>query len=167
MITEGTVVIDMSEPQPAPAGGAGGFSNGNGQQPAPGTGSVVLEEEASVVVVDERAALGEPLPAAAVLNDDGSITLVLRKPVTVLRKTASGERSELIEQMTFHRLTGADMRAVAAVTDINAQIVLMARSARMREAVMGKIFDAMDAADVVDAGLCVERFFGTGRKTGR
>lgn len=142
----------------------------DGTEPETATGSataVLLEEEAGVAVVDERDGLGDPLPESATLHEDGSISLVLRKKVGVVRKTERGEKREDIASLTFHRLTGADMRAVSAASDINAQIVLLARSARLREAVMSKVFDSMDAADIVDAGRCVERFLGSGRKTGR
>ncbi len=145
------IVIDMTQTQAA----------------APQEATAIIHEDSPVIVVDEHADLGDPLPDAATLNDDGSITLVLRRPVSVLRRSERGEKREEITELTFNRLNGADMRAVGAVSGVNAQIVLLAKSSRMREAVMGKVYDAMDAADIVDAGTCVERFFGSGPKTGR
>lgn len=121
----------------------------------------------AVALVDERADFGDPLPEAATLNDDGSITLALRREVTIVHKSERGERKQVLNELTFHRLTGADMRAISAVSGVHAQIVMFAKSARLRDVVMSKVFDVMDGADILDAAACVERFFGNGRKTGR
>lgn len=110
-----------------------------------------------------------PLPKRAVLQDDGSIVLPLIYPVTLRFKRPSSDqvREESFDQLHFRRMTGADMRAIAAATAGAGSMVTLARSARIPEAKFSPIFDRMDAADIDDAFAVVSRFLGTGRKTGR
>ena len=118
------------------------------------------------IVQDEGA---EPLPRGAEVQADGSVVLTLREPVVLrYRNGATGDvKEESYETLHFHRLTGADMRAIAAADRANAAVVAIARSARVREGLMQRIFDRLDGADVTAAGDLVARFLGTGRTTGR
>ncbi len=131
--------------------------------------SQILDEDGSAeTVVDEDGDLVGGIPRRATRNDDGSITLPLRHPVTIsIRSAQRGIRQERFAELTFHRLTGADLNAVSAASKESQQSVILARSARMREAIMAGLYEKMDGADILDAGLIVESFFGSGRKTGR
>lgn len=144
MHTPGAIVIDD---ETTPAG-------------APTTTSVVIEEETgSPAVVDEDAALGGELPAHAVRNDNGTVTLTLRKPVTLtIRNSRGGERSETYAELTFRDLNGADFRAIGAAAPAAQQVVTLARSTGIREAVMNALFDKMTGADIIDAGQCALSF---------
>src|SRR5579875_3400678 len=57
---------------------------------------------------------GPELPANAVLNPDGGITLTFERPVTLTFRTAAGDtaKSEQHVSLVLRRLTGADMRKV-------------------------------------------------------
>lgn len=132
--------------------------------------AVVLEEggtaAANVVLED-----GDPdgaLPKGAVLNPDRSVTLTLRFPVTLTIRSGSGqERQEIFDKLVFHRLSGADMRAISAASRESSAVIAFARSTRKRETIMNALFDRMDGADIEAAGTVIEHFFGSGRKTGR
>lgn len=124
----------------------------------------LVEEDGPSVVVDENADIAGGLPARAVTNPDGSITLPLRHPVTLqIKSSTGGVRSETYAKLTFNRLVGGDIRAIQSASKESQGAVLLARSARIREAVMAVIFDRMDAADIVDAGKIVDTFLGGGR----
>jgi hypothetical protein len=145
-----TIIVDLVE------------DAGPAQGPAAAAG-------ADVVVISDDGAPA-PLPARATEHPDGSVTLPLLFPV-VLRYRARGSetvREERCESLTFGRLNGADMRAIAASATGGAGImVTLARSARMPEGKFGPLFDRLDAADIDDALAVVARFLGSGRKTGR
>lgn len=124
----------------------------------------VIDEEPGAGVVDEDAELGE-LPARAIRNPDGTITLPLRKPVTLtIRNSRGGERAETHEKLTLRDLTGADFRAIQAASPAAQGIVTLARSTGIREAVMNALYDRMVAADIVDAAACAFSFLGDGAK---
>lgn len=125
--------------------------------------------DADVVELREDGDDGQGLPKHAVRRSDGSVALPLRHPVVLRwRKTGTAEvREERIERLVLHRLTGADLRAVAAASGASQMVVSIARSARVPEGKFGAIFDRMDAADLDAAGRVLEHFFGGGRKTGR
>ena len=130
-------------------------------------GAPSIASTGDVVVVAED---GLPsLPPAARLQDDGSIILPLAHPVTLRFRKAGTDsvREESLAELHLRRLTGADMRAVAAASGGAGIMVTLARSARIGEAKFGAIFDRMDAGDVDDALNCVARFLGSGRRTGR
>lgn len=147
MSTETDLVIDFDEAKTTVAGGADTVD----LDPAP--------------VVDEDADLGEALPKRAVANPDGTITLPLRHPVTLrVRSSQGGERTEEYKALTFNRLVGADLRAITSAAPASQPVVLLARSARIREAVMNVLFDKMDGADIADATGVVTHFFDGGQK---
>ncbi|MFG1466824.1 hypothetical protein V5F77_28885 [Xanthobacter sp. DSM 24535] len=147
MSTDNDLIIDLDEAKTA----AGGASDTLDLDPA--------------TVVDEDADLGEALPKRAVQNGDGTITLPLRHPVTLrVRSTQGGERTEEHKALTFHRLLGADLRAITSAATASQPVVLLARSARIREAIMNVVYDKMDGADIADATAVVAHFFDDGRK---
>jgi hypothetical protein len=118
------------------------------------------------VLADDGA---EPLPAGAELQADGSVILRLRHPVTIKYRQpgAQAVQEDVFEDMHFHRLTGADMRAMAQAAADDRIVLLIAKSSRTRPQLMHLLYDRMDAADVTAASLVVGFFLGSGRKTGR
>lgn len=126
-------------------------------------------DPAGADVVDIRDdADDKELPAHAIQNDDGSITLPLMRPVVLKFRRPGGDiREERLDELVLHRLTGADMRAIASSSKGGLSTVAIARSSRMNEAKMNAWFDRMDGADAVAAGLVVGHFLGNGSQTGR
>lgn len=132
-------------------------------------GAVVIQESMPTAVVDEDADIGEELPARARRNDDGSITLPLRVSVPVtIRKNGQDTHTETYASFTFHRLNGADFRAISSQkSDEGKSVVLLARSARVREQIMNAVFDRMDAVDISDAIAVVSTFLSSGSRSGK
>ncbi|MEP9350567.1 phage tail assembly protein [Xanthobacter sp. KR7-225] len=125
--------------------------------------AVVVDDDPGLVVDEEQDLVGG-LPARAVRNGDGTVTLPLRFPVALTVRSSTGAtRTESYAELTFHRLTGADIRALQSASKESQPALLLARSSRTREAVMNAVFDRMDAADIADASKVVESFFGAGR----
>lgn len=127
---------------------------------------VAAPADPEVVELDEDAEATR-LPARARQHEDGSIELPLLFPVTLKFKGRDGVREEHFAALRFHRLTGADIRAVSEVEGRHVQAVSFARSARMSGAKMNAIYDRLDAVDIADADRVVAHFLGAGRKTGR
>ncbi len=183
----GHVVVDVDErperplhrpadgPPPPPLAGeeAGGPPAGTvgpiGSIGIPGLSrpTAIVDEEPGRIV-DEDASSEAALPAHAIVNNDGSVTLPLRAPRELqIRSATRGVRSQRFDQLTFHRLNGADLRAIVAAAPASRSAVMLARSARQREPVMNALFDVLDGEDIADAVKVVESFFGIGRPTGR
>lgn len=137
----------------------------DGSTPPRPAAPVVIEDAAPAVVVDEDAGEGGTLPKRATRNEDGSVTLKLISDIPIITKKDGVASSTTYESLTFHRLRGADVRAINSAAKADQPHVLLARSARIREMVMGRIFDLMDAEDIVAATQIVEGFFGSGPKT--
>ena len=120
-------------------------------------------------VVDEDADLdpADRLPKGAVRNADGSVTLELRFPRTIKSKKG-GKISETVhDRLVFHRLTGADQRAIASASEEMMSVVAFSRSTRINQAVMNALWDKMDGADLTAGGQVINNFFASGRTTGR
>lgn len=124
--------------------------------------------EPGVVEIAEDETDDDGIPARAIRNEDGSITLPLLTPVTLrFRRPGSDQvREEVTEQLTLHRLTGKDLRIVSAAKRDPA-IVAVARAARIPEPKFNAIFDQMDGADASAAIAVAGYFLGAGPKTGR
>ncbi len=150
----------------APSAGAVGvvvdLTEGEEETPAVAR---VADEPGVAVIGDE--AEEEGLPKHARPLEDGSIELPLFVPVTLrYRKPGASEvREERIDRLVLRRLNGADMRAVAAASPAAAQVVAIARSARIPEPKFNKVFDMMDAADANAAGMVVAHFLKNGPAT--
>lgn len=103
-------------------------------------------------VVDEDEADDEPkkakLPARAIANEDGTITLPLSEPVSYGIKTSSGIRRETLDALVFHPLYGADLRIMAQASDEMKGPVALARATRTATNRMVVIFDKMRERDV-------------------
>jgi len=130
---------------------------------------LVIEEVAPASddnVVDEVAATDESnaLPKGAVRNDDGSVTLPLIKPVDLQIRDQTGKvRTQSYDSLTFHYLTGADLRAVQSAKQGEQNIVALARATRLSSAVMNKLFDKMHVADINAGGEVLAAFLATSR----
>lgn len=134
------------------------------------TGELVLDDagnQAKEKIVNEDDDPAGALPAGAVLNDDGSVTYPMRHPRTLKIRSGGQVREDRYEKLTFHRMNGADMRAVSAASKESSIVVAFSRSTRIKQVVMNALFDLMDGVDIQAAGEIIEYFFGSGRKTGR
>lgn len=130
---------------------------------SPDPSTTVVVDEAPGAVVNEEGGLAGDLPRRARRNEDGTVTLPLRDPVTLqIKSSAGGVRSETYAELTLHRLRGGDIRAIQSASVASQPVVLLARSAHIREAVMTALFDRMDAADIADASKVVNTFFENG-----
>lgn len=109
----------------------------------------------------------EGLPKTAVEQEDGTVLLRLAHPVRLKFKRGGVVREEAFEELTFHRLTGADMRVIAQAEKGLMDVTAIARSTRMDQGKMNALYDRMDAADAVSCGRVVAHFLGAGTKTGR
>jgi len=133
----------------------------------------VVDENAPVTLpgsdadVVEGVDANSGLPENAVQNLDGSVTLTLLYPQSLTIKGTDSTRTETYATLTFHRLNGADQRAIASASDAMLNVVAFARSTRMREAIMNKLFDKLDAADINAAAQVLSSFLNSGRKTGK
>lgn len=149
--------IDLDEDQ----GGVGTVTSS-------GTSTDVIDEGGTkAVIIDEDGDETDKLPARAIRNDDGSVTLPLIEPVTITTRKDGKVRERTFESLTFFRLKGADIQAIAAASKENDTVVTFARSTRTMQAVMNAVFDKMDAADIVDGGKVINHFLTSGRRTGR
>lgn len=129
--------------------------------------SVTVIEDGTAEIVDEDIDPLAALPKSAKKNDDGSISLPLEYPVTILSRKDGKVRDRKFEELTFHRLNGANQRAIASATDDMMSVVAFAQSTRINQAIMNALFDKMDAADISNGGRVLNHFLSSGRKTGR
>lgn len=120
-----------------------------------------------VVELTEDADGAEGLPKTATEQEDGTVLLRLAHPVRLKFKRGGVVREEAFEELTFHRLTGADMRAIAEAQRGLVDVTAIARSTRMDQGKLNALYDRMDAADAVNCGRVVALFLGAGTKTGR
>ncbi|KAA6204502.1 MAG: hypothetical protein DU429_07555 [Candidatus Tokpelaia sp.] len=125
---------------------------------------IVIDETAAAgaAVVDEAAG-DEALPARAIRNANGTITLPLRFPVSVKVKKANGTiAEEKYDRLTFHYLTGADVRAIMTAPKDMANITTFSRATKINQAVMNVLFDQLHVADIND-GVKIMAFFTEGK----
>ncbi|MFD1792075.1 hypothetical protein ACFSE0_10545 [Ochrobactrum teleogrylli] len=107
------------------------------------------------------------LPDRAIQNDNGSVTLPLLYPQKLTIKKDSKVREETYSELTFHRLNGADQRAIAATSEESTNVVAFSRSTKISQAIMNVLYDKLDAADITAAAQVLSSFLGSGRKTGK
>ncbi len=99
------------------------------------------------------------LPARATLNDDGSVTLALVKPVTLTIRKGENEKQETYAELTFRELTGADLRVVAQEKDeMKRTILTLARATGMSSVRMNVLFDRLAQRDVGGATAVISYF---------
>lgn len=141
----------------------------------PGSTEKIIDEDGPVIqagtedpdIVDEDLDPADQLPKHAVLNGDGSVTLPLHYPKTIKSRKGGKIKERDYTELRFHRMTGADQRAIAAASDESSAVVSFARSTRVNEAVMNALFDKMDSSDINAGGQVLNNFLTSGRKTGR
>ncbi|TAY75337.1 hypothetical protein [Rhizobium ruizarguesonis] len=117
-------------------------------------------------VVDEDANPLDQLPEDVFRNTDGSVTLPLNVPVTLRIKKGGEIRERKFSELIFHRLNGADQRAIAAATKEHEVAVTFARSTHLNQATMNGLYDQMDLSDITRAGRVINFFVSNGPKTG-
>jgi hypothetical protein len=139
-----------------------------------GSAAIAVDEDSSIGavladddVVDEDLDPADRLPKKARKNADGSVTLALLYPRKVISKKDGKVREREFAEIVMHRLTGADQRVIAGVSDDLTAVIAFARSTRLPQAVMNVLFDKLDAADINAMGQVLNHFFGSGPKTGR
>lgn len=118
-------------------------------------------------VIDEDGSVLDKLPKRAIENADGTVTLPLLYPRKLQTKKDGKIREREFKELTFHRLTGADQRAISAASEEMMSVVAFAQSTKLNQAVMNALFDRMDAADIADGGRVLNHFLTSGQKTGR
>lgn len=113
----------------------------------------------AVVVEDDEQPKAGQLPARATLNDDGSVTLALVKPVTLTIRKGENEKQETYAELTFRELTGADLRVVAQEKDeMKRTILTLARATGMSSVRMNVLFDRLAQRDVGGATAVISYF---------
>ncbi|MBB2685139.1 UNVERIFIED_ORG: hypothetical protein GGD47_002727 [Rhizobium etli] len=117
-------------------------------------------------LIDEDTNPLDRLPEDAVRNSDGSVTLPLHYSVTLRTKKDGAVKERVFAELIFHRLNGADQRAIAAAGDEHQIAVSFARSTRNNQAVMNALYDKMDLSDIARAGRVINFFVSNGPKTG-
>jgi hypothetical protein len=127
---------------------------------------VALDSARDPDVIDEDAGQLDQLPDDAVKNADGSVSLALNFPVTLRTKKNGEVKERVYRELTFHRLTGADMRMISSAKSEDQNAVTFARSTRMYQVIMNALFDKMDLTDIERAGRVLVFFVSSGRKTG-
>lgn len=101
----------------------------------------------SVPVLWEGPGMDE-LPDGATLNADGSVTVTLAYPFTLSYRAAGSDqvaKSDLVETVTLHRLTGAHVRKMRTAKD--PARAMISASARISAARLELWLKQMDAAD--------------------
>lgn len=109
----------------------------------------------AVVVEEEDEDKKAKLPPQAIRNADGSITLALKRPVTLTIRNATGERKETVKDLTFHEMSGLDMRLIAQATPDMQTVVALARATQMPVHRMNVLFDKMLGRDVTAAAAVI------------
>lgn len=131
-------------------------------------GPLAAADAAIPVLDDEPDDKRAKLPATAIRNDDGTVTLPLAFPRTLkFRSSSTGAiREEEFAELVMHRLTGADLIATSSASEGSRGWVAIARSARIAEGKMKLLFPILDASDANAAGQVVAFFLEPGRPTG-
>ncbi|APY14207.1 hypothetical protein BKD02_07920 [Brucella sp. 09RB8910] len=88
-------------------------------------------------------------------------------PRTLEIKKGGKVREEKYSELTFHRLTGADQRAISATSEDSMNVVAFSRSTRISQAIMNVLYDRLDAADITASAQVLSSFLASGRKTGK
>ncbi len=110
---------------------------------------------AAVVIDDGSEEKAAKLPARAVRNEDGSITLTLSAPVSLTVKTGRGSSEEVYADLTFHEMTGRDLRQIAQAKAEMQTIVALACATKISVARMNGLFDQLKAKDVTAAAAVI------------
>ncbi len=128
---------------------------------------VALTGKLDADVVDEDINPLDKLPDIAVRNANGTVTLPLLYPVTIRSQKDGKIREKEYAELTFHRLTGKDQRAIATASDETQGMVSFSQSTKINQAVMNALWDKMDLGDIANGGKVLNHFLNSGQKTGR
>lgn len=112
------------------------------------TGAVVVDDEAS-------ASKTTKLPERATVNDDGTVTLRLVRPVTLTIKTGTSQREEIYEELVFREMTGLNLRLIAQAPAEKQTVVALAQATGIKQHRMDPLFDNMLARDVTAAAAVI------------
>lgn len=90
------------------------------------------------------------LPRGATRNPDGSVTVAFDRPVSLTYRQAVGGavKTETLDHLVLHRVTGAVMRKIQAKTVARGSQQALAAAARMTPARAALLWDKADAADL-------------------
>lgn len=110
---------------------------------------------AAIVIDDGSEEKAAKLPARAVRKDDGTITLTLSAPVSLTVKTGRGSSEEVYAELTFHEMTGRDLRLIAQAKAEMQTIVALACATKISVARMNGLFDQLKAKDVTAAAAVI------------
>jgi hypothetical protein len=97
-------------------------------------------------------------------NEDGSVTLQLKYPVTVRYRQSNQEREDRVTELHIRRANGGDIRQVLRYQKDEEKVILVmfTRLTKLTET----HFDALDADDVLRFAEEVERFLPQSHATG-
>lgn len=131
------------------------------------TDVVIADDNAAIMadqVVDETQDDVFVLPKNAHLNSDGTVTLTLRRAISVQIKDQSGHtRTDTYDKLNFNYLTGGDLRAINSTSQDMQMVVTFARSTKIKQTVMNVLFDKLLAPDVNDGAEIISAFMNGGR----
>jgi hypothetical protein len=117
---------------------------------------------------EEDATGAVELPKAAVLAEDGSVTLKLKRPITVGTIEPGGAKGACVyAELTLHELTGADLRKLMSAKREDAPILMLQLSTRLTLHRARQLFDQMTQSDITALTRVIDFFDPDGRTTGR
>lgn len=110
--------------------------------------------------LDEAESDEKILPRGAVRNEDGSVTISLDYPKSIsIRASTGAVRQETFSELTFHRLTGADLNAFRSTAPEHQTVMLFTRATRTKHTVMSALFAKLDTADITRCSKVLDTFF--------
>jgi len=125
-----------------------------------------------ILIEEERPDNGDPLAdligqGLLTEHSDGRKTLRLTRPLSLrFRKPGGEEREETLEELTFRRATGADLREVGKHTRDNAVAAALTLTSRLTGQ-PERVIDQLDGEDASNAAVVANGFFGTPRRNGK
>lgn len=102
----------------------------------------------SGVVVDET------VPKVS-KNGDGTVTLTLAHPVSLLLRKGNEEKTETVSTLKFRRVTGGDIRALG---NIKKEGDMIADLFCRLTGIAPVVFDRLDAEDIAEGAEIIEDF---------
>ncbi len=133
---------------------------------APGTDPAAAVNVDAPIAVDLDDA-DDKLPKRAAVNDDGSVTLPLLKPVVLTWRKGGQDTQETVDAVTLRRLNGKDVRTIMSSSGDAFALKLTAASVQAQYSPVqwAAIYDRMDGADAMDVFLVAQRFLTSGPQT--
>jgi len=120
--------------------------------------------------LDDRVVVDRPaLPHGARWIDDDTVEIDLLKPVTITWRNEGSETKEVVDRLTLHDLTGADMLAASGArgkSGTSATMVMFTRSMRIPGAKGETIVKSMNGRDWMRVNAVIGIFTDAGLPTG-